>query len=395
MKYFLKAMIILIILDPIVTGKTIIIECNGDCKSSFGSYINKQIEIISEPWYDTYQKDYAKMPGFGAIDTSNDGTLKVKKIYKKGVIDTELSFIFPQILKGVLTIIKEIRTRNGKVEKLNTDISPLKNDKIKELSHQPKGFLSSGENKISANTMQPQREDSKKVENDQSPITPPSPRLKGNSQKTLDAPSSNIQNDEHLKEKDKEPPANNIKTTPTVPSNQVTQPFEITGGLFETDALNDEIELKEAKNVFKKYSGTFYVYTFSSSCLVCLEKLISLTKIFPNVLFKMYYSKLYDNKSVAIDYFEEQKQNEIRKSFYYLNCKTETEDYLRKRSWYYHKGKSNYIEYVNFTKCIQKVYQDVIEGKIIFTNIEFIQVDLRKDIGEIYNSIKYYNYNAH
>ena len=122
--------LILLILDR-TSNITIPLTCGGDCGKSFGTFILGQTEIVYNPYTKSYDKDYAIMPGFAGFSQGNEKIIKIKKIYKKGYLDTELSYIYPKILKGTIQEIQKRRT-NQKNKNIITKPETLPITTIKE-----------------------------------------------------------------------------------------------------------------------------------------------------------------------------------------------------------------------------------------------------------------------
>ena len=417
--------LILLIFDR-TSNITIPLTCGDDCGKSFGTFILGQTEIVYNPYTKSYDKDYAIMPGFAGFSQGNEKIIKIKKIYKRGYLDTELSYIYPKILKGIIQEIQKRRI-NQKNKNIITKPETLPITTIKEnestSSHdnnKVNNYLPTEKTNTPPKDFKTQSENLKKDENKKTPEISTSPsRLRGISQQSLIEPTSkNTQQSQiepsskntretSLNEKEEKPseppiqlfspPINLIRAIPNQAPTQVNQPALIETNVVDTPLSEKPISLKEKNYAFKHFTGTFFIYTYSSPCLYCLEKIISLTKLFPNLLFNLYYSSIYDNKTILRNYFSEQRDDEIINSFYFRDeCVKLTNQYLFKR-YAVKRGReqSDEKEFNAFWNCVQEKYQNVVKGIITLKNIKFVKVLLRLDIGVLSSEIQNYNYNSY
>lgn len=346
-----------LIIFGLANSRSILIQCHGDCSKSFISYVHNQPYIIQVLSKNSYQKDYMIMPGFAGFTKSNTENFYVQSISKKGLIDTELSYLYPTIFKNILKLINEKRKMNN----INNNNNPGSN----------------GQNNMSTAT------------NLRPPFNP-----KSNSQQLLIVPPKGISDSNTIPNVSEQTkgPANSIKEVANSKEIESKQVMFIDEQKDQLEIPDEPITNEEKQYAYRHFSGFFFIYTYSSSCIGCVEKILKLSKLFPNITFKFYYTNIYDNKTIDRSYFDNKYDFQITKSFYFKDeCIPKTYSYLQERRKYgtlaYDEEKDkNYFN--NFFKCVQSKYKDIIHGVTTYRNIEFIKVPLRKDFSEIYNYIK-------
>lgn len=314
------------------------------------------------------------MPGFASFSEGNEKSLKIKKIWKKEKIDTEISFIYPQLIERALQLIKKKRLDDPKQSK---EVIDLTNHHLKSNENiQPSSEIHNNKFLVSLSTnngipFQTNGEMNKKEESAKQTTEPPSQFKVAPEKAAVVSPKNN-----YLKQ---------------IPHPQLA-PNE--KDYMNSAVLEKKISNTEKQYVYKVFSGKFIIYTFSSACIKCLEEIISITKLFKNLSFKLFYSKVYDNKGININYFEHLTDHEIKDSFYYKgNCVKKADNYLSDRKKEDFNTDTDNNSFNSFFQCVQKKYEEIITGKIKLNNIEFKSIPLRKDIGTFYFDITKFRYN--
>ena len=83
------------------------LTCKSDCESDFYHFLERQGVIIYDNSKNTYAADYLIMPGFASFVPEGENKLNIRVISKRGRLDSEMSYIYPSLIKNILHLYQE------------------------------------------------------------------------------------------------------------------------------------------------------------------------------------------------------------------------------------------------------------------------------------------------
>lgn len=402
MRYILVLTFFCFILTKSVSYK---ITCSSTCDSDFYNLIHNQGIIIYDKARRSYVADHLIMPGLATFLPEGGKELEIELISKKGWLDSEMSYIYPSLIRNIISLYKK------KFDEQNNDNNKKIQEKQNEIeAKDEKGLMTVAKMKSitkveDGNNIQ--KDNNIKISNDVDSNSPErSKNLRGissinNPNQSSEQKTSSEKEKESEKNQDSKSPISKITSSlvlSTEPTSKISEeayraktlvPSENLSSTTSTSPVKNSILFEppsfmfynQLNNILHQISGVYYIYTFSSSCLKCLDKIFYLTKILPNLVFKLYYTNIYDNITIEPEYFTNRQNYQLRNSFYYKDCKKVTNAFIREQK------DVNSRTFNPFYNCVESVYTKIVLGEKNLNRISFKNVKLRKDMSYLYATI--------
>lgn len=389
--------------------------CKSDCESDFYHFLERQGVIIYDNSKNTYAADYLIMPGFASFVPEGENKLNIRVISKRGRLDSEMSYIYPSLIKNILHLYQENynEQNNNNIKKTQESQNEIKNKENNEkggaINLAKNAIVTSPQNKniqekvnlIKRNndeiTHSPKNQQNLRdnVLTKSSNLKPESTNYSSVVSKVQQDPKPNLESvitsdnqslDSHLKPAEEPKNPNNLISSTFLLSPNTTPPKLVPSSSLNNDNILFELPSSimpyhQLQSIFQKLSGTYYIYTFASACIKCLDNIFYLTKIIPKLTFKLYYTNEYDNTPISSTYFQERTDYQLRHSFFYNDCYKKTEAFIRGRNT------SNNKTFNVFYACVKEIYSQILSGEKTINRISYQHVDLRNDMSYLYGKI--------